>query len=741
MSEYKSRIAIVGFPNSGKTTLFNQLTGLRQKIGNWPGVTVDKKAGELSLPRVGTVEVVDLPGIYSLLSCEEEESLDAKIARRFVLDNPPALLINVVDGIYLERELYLTYELLELGLPQILVISKTELARRRGIEISEEKLREQLGIPVFLTDEIEADHLKENIDECLLTPKSACPDLLGSYATLPKEIRDCLHDVPESDIGRALHYMEGDVVLNERDAFTLPNVEMEEEADLLIAEWRFEKAHRLAQSVMTVRPVIRNELGSKLDKYFLHAFWGIPSFLTVMYLLFTLSIGFGGVLQPMFDLASEELLVDLPVYLGHVYHWPHLLTALIAGIGKGVNTTLTFIPVLFFMYLFLSFLEQSGYMVRAAVIVDRLMRQIGLSGKAFIPLIIGLGCNVPAVMATRALENPRDRILTSLMSPFMSCGARLAIYSVFVALFFDRHAHLIVFSLYVVGILAAILTGLLVKQFMMNTQQRPLIMDLPHYQLPTFTFMLKQSWTRVSHFIFRTGRIIVPLCMVLTLLSRFDLHGQWLEVDTGHSLLAEMGRRMAFIFQPMGVSESNWPAVIGLLSGTVAKEVVVGTLNTLYYAPDLVAVSMPDVYTLPSRLLDLSAEQLQAMLFWVVHPWQALLASNEISAAAGSALVKEFHSRAAAYAYLLFVLLYVPCFSTVAVIKRELNAFWAWFSVFWSIFIAYIAAVFSYQILTIGEHWQTSLGYMLRCVIFTALVMWFLKHVLENKQLSLWVAK
>lgn len=376
----------------------------------------------------------------------------------------------------------------------------------------------------------------------------------------------------------------------------------------------------------------------------------------------------------------------------------------LAGLGKGINTTVTFIPVLAAMFLFLSILETSGYMARAAFIVDRAMRAIGLPGKAFVPMIVGFGCNVPAVMAARTLDNRKDRILTVMMSPFMSCSARLAIYAVFTALFFPVGGQNIVFALYVIGILAAIGTGLLLRRTLLPGPAAPLVMELPPYHLPSLPRLFRQTWRRLKGFLWRAGKVIVPVCLILGVLENLPAH-------SGQTVLASLGQGLTPLFAPMGISQDNWPATVGLLTGTVAKEVVIATLNTLYLQLGHLANSQTAVFDLWSSLQAAFAtipEHIKALPEAFSNPILASMPEHHLEAAASSQMLQRFGSQHAAFAYLLFVLLYVPCISTSAVMARELNKGWALLSVAWSLFLAYGLAVLYYQWATWSLHPTTS---------------------------------
>lgn len=404
---------------------------------------------------------------------------------------------------------------------------------------------------------------------------------------------------------------------------------------------------------------------ARIDKIVLNRFLGIPIFLVFLYLVFIASIKLGGALQPVFELTAKAIFIDAIhnslVFLGTPQWVNHLF---VFGIGQGIQTTISFIPVLSGIFLSLTFLETSGCMGRAALIMDKIMRWIGLPGKSFIPMMIGFGCNVPAVMAARTLENHHERILTILMSPFMSCSARLAIYVLFVTAFFPENGHNIIFGLYVIGLLAALLTGLILQKIFLLQEKSALTLKLSPYRWPNVWQLVKVTKRRLKQFVLKAGGVIVLLSVMVSALNL-------VQDKTGmNNGLAVLGRSITPIFAPMGIKKDNWPATVGLLTGIVAKEVMVGTLNALY-----------------------AEEDRQANAF--------------------GTMVKRFGSPAAAFAYLLFVLLYFPCISVVAVITKELNRKWAVFSVVWTTGIAYITAVVFYQSTLLLETPVTALSWVL----------------------------
>ncbi|MCD8524792.1 MAG: ferrous iron transport protein B, partial [Gammaproteobacteria bacterium] len=401
------------------------------------------------------------------------------------------------------------------------------------------------------------------------------------------------------------------------------------DADIIIADARYAFIGDITQQVVRHQRKQKKGFESWLDKIVLNRFLGLPIFCLTMYVMFSFAITMGGAFQDFFDLASQAIFVNAPTYFLQKIHSPSWLIVLIAeGLGKGVNTVMTFIPVICGMFLALSFLEQSGYMARAAFVVDRVMRFIGLPGKSFVPMIVGFGCNVPAVLATRTLESQRDRVLTVMMSPFMSCGARLAIFAVFTAAFFPEGGATIVFCLYMIGILIAIITGFILRKTLLKGPSAPFILELPSYHMPSWRSLRLHTWHRLHGFVFKAGILIVPICMLLSVLDTVTID------DHSVSVLAIFGQWVTPIFSPMGVTTENWPATVGLLTGLLAKEVVVGTLNSLYADSN----SIPMMLTYSSlqlgpelwEALTTIPENLLAMIQSVLAPFSLSMSGDEI---------------------------------------------------------------------------------------------------------------
>lgn len=721
MSDFE--VGILGNPNSGKTTLFNALTGSHQRVGNWPGVTVEQKTGAFKL-KDHKVKVVDLPGTYSLVIPSQELSLDERIACDYILEGKASAIINVIDASNLERNLYLTLQLLEMGVPVIVALNMMDVAKQKRLSIDVDALSKYLSCPVVPLEAVKkrgVSVLKEAIVKQSYTEYK--PHLPFAYrAPVERAINEIisggLQDRERLQVRwQVIHMLEGDSVL----CHTMPGSvtqavadwqgrlldELDHEADIVIADARYEFIGDLVGACVTRAPSKRGHVTQWIDNIVLNRFLGIPIFFAMMYCMFLFAINIGGAFQDFFDIASDGLFVQAPMQLMGQWHVPPWLIAIIAqGVGKGINTVLTFIPVICGMFLFLSFLEQSGYMSRAAFVVDRLMRAVGLPGKSFVPMIVGFGCNVPAVMATRTLENRRDRILTVMMSPFMSCGARLAIFAVFTAAFFPQGGANIVFALYFIGIVIAVLTGVILRRTILKGDPAPFVLELPTYHMPNVKSLWLHTWHRLRGFVLKAGKLIIPICILLGVLNSVSLHGGLTTDGSEASLLAFFGRLFTPLFAPIGIHQNNWPATVGLLSGVLAKEVVVGTLNSLYSHMGHLTLTMDQfqllpalsdaVMTIPANLAGLG----QAF----VNPLLASAPEHGMSMNVMGQMYQRFDGQVGAFAYLLFVLLYFPCVSTIAAMARELGRAWAWFSVAWTTIVAYGVAAFFYQAATMHQH-------------------------------------
>lgn len=720
--------ALAGNPNCGKSALFNTFTGIRQKTGNWPGVTVDRKEGRFEIDG-RDVSVIDLPGIYSL----DASSLDEEVTRDYLLSKDADLIVNVVDASNLERNLYLTVQLLEMGVPVVLALNMMDVARKRGIQLDTAKLSQKLGCPVVpivattregiselkarmiaVAEGIEQGGFPLALDEVV---EQAVSDLESLLADLPEDNRRWLTikliESEQTDMG--LEAETADKINFWRQQIS---DRAGEDADILIADTRYGHAHTLAQTVVRTQGKVTRTLSDSIDRVVLGRFTGIPLFLLIMYLMFLFTINVGGAFVDFFDGAANALFVNGFGELLSAIGSPEWLRVILAdGIGGGLQIVSTFIPIITALYLFLSVLEDSGYMARAAFVMDRAMRSIGLPGKAFVPLIVGFGCNVPAIMATRTLENERERKLTILMNPFMSCGARLPVYALFAAAFFPHSGQNIVFALYLIGIAVAILTGLLMKHTLLPGASSGFMMELPPYHVPTLKGIFLRAWDRVRLFVKEAGQIIILMVLVLNSLNSIGTDGSFGNEDSEKSVLSAASRVMVPVFAPMGIQENNWPAVVGIVSGVLAKEVVVGTLDNLYTSLAEDGAGKEEVFslwqqlgaaaaTVPANLADLGDDLLDPLGISVVSTTDSETAAQEQGVRQGvfGAMNSRFDGAAGAFSYLLFILLYFPCIATIGAIKREAGRPWALFVAAWTTAVAYITASSFYQIARWSEH-------------------------------------
>ena len=763
-------IGVVGNPNCGKTTLFNVLTGSRQRVGNWPGVTVDRKVGYYQHQSYD-IELVDLPGIYSLDITPGTTALDEQIAQNYILSGEAHLIVNIIDAANLERNLYLTTQLLEIGVPLVIAINMMDIAKQRQIKIDLAGLANRLGVTVV---PISAAHhqgiaeLKTVINQAAkagtIPPvRVEYPEIIETgitqlsptvYTNLPKHQQSHVRWL-------TLKLLEDDTsAITTIDEQLQPEItnwqqkitdELDEEIDILVADSRYTFITDLVEDTVKSTGKIARTLSDRIDKIVLNRALGIPIFLVIMYFMFMFTINLGGAFIDFFDIFVGTLTVE---GFGKLLTWlglpPALITLLANGIGGGIQVIATFIPVIGFLYLFLSFLEDSGYMARAAFVMDRFMRLVGLPGKSFVPLIVGFGCNVPAIMATRTLENQRDRILTILMNPFMSCGARLPVYALFVAVFFPVGGQNWVFGLYLLGIVAAVMTGLIMKNTLLKGEAAPFVMELPPYHLPTLQSIVLKTWERLKSFIFRAGQVIVPMVLVLTFLNSWGTDGSFGNENSNKSVLSEIGRTLTPAFQPMGITEENWPATVGILTGVLAKEAVVGTLNSLYTQlaqtdANIDRVKEPVNFwqgiatafaTIPANLIqvrDRILDPLNMRVAPVNNP-----AESTVNSMTSSAMVARFDGRSGAFAYLLFILLYFPCAAATAAIYRETNLPWTIFAATWTTGLAYLWATIFYQLATFSQHPLSSIawtGGLLVGFMFT-LISFYLYGLKEKSNLN-----
>ena len=744
-------IALAGNPNCGKTTLFNALTGASQRVGNWPGVTVDHVEGSYSHDGY-EYKVIDLPGIYSFSAY----SLDEKVSREFILREKPDLVINIVDASNLERNLYLTTQLLEMKVPIVLALNMMDIVKQNRIEIEIDHLGQHLDCPVVslcASKKSGLDELKNTINEAVDAKH------ISSVKVEYDEIVEEAMSVIEKRVAKVAERNSVDsrwlaIKLLESDELAVDMTEnmFEKEVaafsekiarhtgdnvDIIVADGRYGFIHGLARDVINRNAELTKSITDTIDKVVLNRFLGIPIFLLVMFLMFTITMDFGAPFIDFFNILCRTIFVDGVRFMlqGNLPEW--LVTLLSDGVGGGIQTVATFIPPIALIFLCLSFLEDSGYMSRASFIMDRFMRAIGLPGKAFIPMLVGFGCNVPGILATRTLESRRDRILSIMINPFISCGARLPVYALFTAAFFREQAAIVLFALYLTGIIAAVLTALIFGRTILKGEASIFVMELPPYHIPTFNGIIFHTWNRLKSFIGRAGQAIIIIVIVMSLLKTLGTDGSFGNENSEKSLLVVIGKRLTPAFRPMGITDDNWQATVALFTGIFAKEAIVGTINTLYLAPEMKPVAGNKF---PGDTALYESDVLPEFNFWqgvadafkaVSDGFSALFSDNNVKAGDDSllatALHKHFQSSVAVLAYLLFVLLYCPCLAAVAVIYSETNIKWATFSVIYLTSVAWIVSTLFYQASRLTTAPDQALLWIAGCLAVVAVFITVLK--------------
>jgi ferrous iron transport protein B len=754
-------IALVGNPNCGKTTVFNALTGSRQRVGNWPGVTVEKKTGRFQVHHDAVI-VTDLPGTYSLEREDQGGSEDERIAREFAVHQKSDLIVNIVDASNLHRNLFLTGQLLDLGRPMLVVLNMIDEVHARGETIDLDTLRTALGCPVVaisasrghgmaaLKQEIVRAaraatkpmpqvtlgiDLLARLEELLQSAGSASELAQLSRWNLLETLQDSRHEPA------ALSSEERTLLAQLRNQLALP---FDGELDIAIASARYEAITQVCQQAIARPREAGISLTERLDRLALHRFWGVPLFFAVMYLMFLLSINVGSCFIDFFDILSNTILVKGGAHLlGSLGAPTWLIVILAQGVGGGIQTVSTFIPVIAAMFLCLSFLEDSGYLARAAMVMDRVMRVIGLPGKAFVPMLVGFGCNVPAIMGTRTLDNTRDRLLSITMIPYMSCGARLPVYALFAAAFFPHNGQNVVFTLYLTGIAVAAVTGLILKHTLLPGEASPFVMELPPYRLPTLRGLLTRAWDRLQGFIVRAGKAIVIVVAILNLLNTLGVDGSFGNENTDHSLLATISRQITPVFEPMGVQEDNWPATVGIFTGVFAKEAVVGTLDALYTSmarnnskgePEepfsLSAGVAKAIASVPEKLAELGGALTDPLGLNVgdVDNEQLAAKEREVHTSTFGQMRLLFGTAAAGMAYLLFVLLYLPCVAAMGAVYRETNLRWTLLVAAWSFSMAWGGGTLYYQSTRLASgHAPSALGWLIGIPLVAALLVLMLR--------------
>ncbi len=669
-------VALIGNPNSGKTTLFNQLTGSRQYVGNWPGVTVEKKEGKLSYKNE-EIKIIDLPGIYSLSPYSSEEI----VTRNCLLHDDVDLIINIIDSTNIERNLYLTTQIMELGKPIVVVLNMIDILEKKGDKIDYHLLSKLLSVAVIPMSANKHDKIENLMDSCLdiISQKtsSKIQDVQNIYAP---EIDSILNNIEkilknsnnkfkvnprwlavklfseDHDILKNVHLTEDEL---SKINFYKNSVSPSKNTDrqMIISECRYDYICSICKKC--VHKNLKNDklsITDKIDKIVTNKFLALPIFLAIMMLIFYITFGPVGnyfkswaefLINDIIGNSIEKLLVSL-----NASSWAKSL--ILDGVVKGVGSVISFFPQIMILFTLLSVLEDSGYMARAAFITDKMLRKIGLSGKAFVPLLMGFGCSVPAVLGTRILEHDKDKKLTILMIPFMSCSAKMPVYSMFISAFFPSHQPIIIFSIYLLGILVAIFTAFLFKNTILKGKEAPFIMELPEYKLPTLKNLSLHVWERLKDFLVKAGTVLVGATIVIWFLQSFNFSLHTVQ-DSSDSILAYLGAKIAPIFTLCGFND--WKASVALISGIIAKESVVSTSAILY--------------------------------------------NTEASIGLHHALSQHF-SILSAYSFMVFVLLYTPCVAALSAIRKEMKSVkWTIISILYQLLTAWFVSALVFQIGTL----------------------------------------
>ncbi|HHX63099.1 MAG TPA: ferrous iron transport protein B [Epulopiscium sp.] len=665
-----SCFALAGNPNSGKTSLFNILAKTRQHVGNWPGVTVEKKEGTVK-HKEQTHTVVDLPGTYSLGAYSEDEI----VARNFILQDNPDVVINVLDATNIERNLYLTVQMMEMGANMILALNMMDEAGSRGIKINAPKLSKKMGIPIVETIATKSQGIEELMDTAVAaTGKSSAPTILDYGPDINKEIESLKKILsPYSEkLDYPLHWVA--IKLLENDSYIVelvkeklsPSIidEAQKSIDIIVDKVGFEPEMGIVDKRYNyISEVLKGCLerpsedvvttSDKIDRIVTHKFLGLPIFALIMLTLYQITFIVGAGLQEIMEgwfEAFGEFASGMLENMGA----SELLSAFVSdALVSGVGAVVTFLPLIMVMYFLIGLLEDSGYMARAAYVMDKIMRALGLHGKTFVSMILGSGCNVPAIMSTRTLDSKKDRMIAILINPFVSCGAKIPVYALFIAAFFSSYQGLILFGLYALGIAIALLSGMIFSKVLFKGEVSYFVMELPPYRIPSVKNVSLLMWEKASSFLTRAGKVIFPMVIVLWVLSIFPLG---VEKNSAESLLGMIGSVIAPLFKPAGFG--TWQAGVSLVTGVVAKEAVISTMGMVYAG---------------------------------VEEGTVLLAT-----------IKNVFTPLTAISFMVMTLLYTPCLTTLATIKKETGSTkWMLFSASYTFAIAYVAAVAVFQIGTL----------------------------------------
>jgi ferrous iron transport protein B len=648
----------------------------------------------------------------------------------------------------------------------VVVLNMMDAVKARGDKIHVEELEARLGVPVVPVSANRGegvDSLRARIHDAVTSMKKPAPTVPTLGEKEDAELVAFVNGLPEASPLRGMSRWQllDTLLLTENDASlddaTRADIQAcrkmaaawcGDEIDIALASARYEAIDALCRDMISRPKVASKSLSARLDRFALGRITGIPVFLLVMYLMFLFAINVGSAFIDFFDILVGTVLVDGLNHGLTAMGLPEWAVAVFAnGVGGGIQTVATFIPVIAAMFLCLSFLEDSGYLARAAMVVDRGMRAIGLPGKAFVPMLVGFGCNVPAIMGTRTLESPRDRLISIMMIPYMSCGARLPVYALLVAIFFPLNGQNVVFALYLGGIAIAVLTGLVLKHTLLQGANTPFIMELPAYRMPTLRNMLTLTWERLKSFVVRAGKVIIVMVIALSFFNSLGTDGSFGNEDTDKSVLAQVGKTITPVFQPMGVEEKNWPATVGIVTGIMAKEAVIGTIHALYAqggedgATEAAAEEeggyqpwegiKEALASIPANLASIAEGLTDPLSIGASMDEVSNLEENEDYAPATVNNIRAaFGSTGAAIAFLIFILLYTPCAAALGAIYREAGGKWMALLAVWSLSMAWICATAFYQITLLGTAATGSavawlVGLAVVVVVLLAVLRWF----------------
>jgi len=666
-------IGLTGNPNVGKSTLFNALTGARQHVGNWPGKTVEKKEGSFDF-KDRKIKIVDLPGSYSLTAYTEEEAITSD----FILEEKPNIIIQIIDAQNLVRNLFMTIQLMELGKPLVIALNMVDLLEKKGTSIDVKKLSRLLDIPIVVINARNQEGITKLMEVAIKTSKRRRKSNIKlSYGVETNDelqkIQEFLKTKEKISTCRmnwlSLKLLEDDLRIRQELTKKAYYFELKEQLqksinhlqsiynkdiNIILTDARYGFIKGLEKEIISKKTADKKRsFTERFDNIAMNRFLGIPLFFVVMFFVFQLTFKISAPIiewiEKFFSIFSETI----STFLMHwgVSEW--LISLLVDAVIGGVGGVLAFVPLLGVLFLLIALMEDIGYMSRVAYIMDKFMHKIGLHGKAFIPLILGFGCNVPGIMATRILESKRDRLLTILISPFISCGARLPVYALFVGVFFVDYQGWIIFSIYMLGIIMAVIVGFMFKKFIFKKLSSPFVIELPPYRMPTIKGVIIHVWEKIWSFIRKAGTVILLFSVIIWALASFPIG---VEYASSESLIGTIGQTVSPIFRPLGFD--NWQSSVALLFGFVAKEVIVGTFGTLYGVTD---------------------------------------AESDVGVSLNDALQNDF-SPLSAYVFMVFVLLYVPCVAVLAIVKKETNS-WKWplFLASYTTIIAWVVAFVVYQ--------------------------------------------